>query len=102
MIWNPSAAATIAVINQPNQDIYGRYISYGGGNFRIELNQPRLSGNPPFASSLRSGMAHEMGHSFSLGDYPDRGNTSLMSYTRDRHTIYYPTRLDLAEVEDYY
>ncbi|MFL0565421.1 hypothetical protein ACH0CG_06665 [Microbacterium sp. 179-I 1D1 NHS] len=100
--WSDDAAARIVAVNKPTATWNGQYQPSFGTSFRIELNKPKISATPPFSTSLRSTTAHEFGHSFSLGDYVDRGNTSLMSGTRDRMVVYAPTNLDLVEVDDYY
>ena len=100
---NSSASARVSAVNFPTATWFGQYNPEGLVSFHIQLNQPRISTYSPFATSLRSGFAHELGHSLCLGDNPGgAANSSLMNYNRNRMTIIGPTSSDVAEANSYY
>ena len=59
----------------------------------IQFNSNTLPSNDNFR---RSTMTHEIGHLIGLDDYPpvSTGNESIMSYGRDRYTLFIPQEYD--------
>lgn len=111
--WNKSGAGVIVsttmtgtsphkltVDSYPAESWYGVCYKYPDGNVVATSSLIRINTSTIGASTnfRRSTVTHEIGHLFWLGDNPKTTEISLMSYSRDKETVYVPQAFDVYNI----